>query len=110
MKEREELYLLNKHHEAIWTKAFLSVFVTNLAVFTIFYSLLATLPLFAINILHLTDDEAGLLVSIFLLSAIISRPFTGRILESFGKHKMLIISLILYLLCTILYYFTFSFS
>src|SRR5699024_7911118 len=52
-----------------------------------------------------TDQEAGLLVSVFLLSAIIFRPLTGMILDKFGKRKMLWISLVLYLGCTILYNF-----
>src|SRR5699024_589185 len=44
-------------------------------------------------------------ISIFLLSAIIFRPFTGMILDKVGKRKMLWISLVLYLICTILYNF-----
>src|SRR5699024_5717100 len=84
-------------------KAFISVFFTNLSVFTIFYSLIVTLPLYAKNMLGRTDDEAGLLVSAFLLSAIIFRPFTGKILDHFGKRRILIFSLVSYLICTILY-------
>lgn len=96
--------------DAIWTKPFISLFFTNISVFTIFYALISTLPLFAINVLSRTDEEAGLLVSIFLLSAIIFRPFTGRILDIVGKRKMLIISLAFYFICTVLYYFIFSFT
>ena len=48
-------------------------------------------------------------MTIFLLSAIIIRPFTGKILDLVGKRKMLWISLLFYLICTILYYFTSSF-
>lgn len=44
-------------------------------------------------------------MSIFLLSAIVVRPFTGKILDLAGKRKMLWLSLILFLLCTVLYYF-----
>ena len=48
-------------------------------------------------------------MTIFLLSAIIIRPFTGKILDLVGKRKMLWISLLFYLICTMLYYFTSSF-
>lgn len=44
-------------------------------------------------------------MSIFLLSAIIVRPFTGKMLDTAGKRKMLWMSLGFYLLCTIAYYF-----
>ena len=89
----------------IWTKSFVSLFCTNLSVFIIFYGLVATLPLYAVGALNKTDQEAGLLMSIFLLSAIIVRPFTGKVLDIAGKRRMLWISLCFYLLCTVLYYF-----
>lgn len=46
----------------------------------------------------------------FLLSAIIVRPFTGKLLDIVGKRKMLWVGLVFYLLCTILYYFIVPFS
>ncbi|NEU30753.1 MFS transporter [bacterium LRH843] len=96
--------------QPIWTKAFISLFFTNMTVFTIFYGLISTLPLYAKDVLSRTDEEAGLLISIFLLSAIICRPFTGKVLDLVGKRKMLWISLLFYLLCTILYYFISPFT
>ena len=70
-----------------------------------FYGLVTTLPLYAIGVLNRTDEEAGLLMTIFLISAIVVRPFTGKILDVAGKRKMLWIGLVLYLICTVLYYF-----
>lgn len=95
--------MMNK--EPIWTKAFISLFITNIAVFIVFYGLVSALPLYAIGMLGRTDDDAGLLMSAFLLSAIVVRPFTGKILDVVGKRKMLWIGLVFYLICTILYYF-----
>lgn len=91
--------------EPIWTKSFISLFITNIAVFIVFYGLVSALPLYAIGALGRTDEDAGLLMSAFLLSAIVVRPFTGKILDIAGKRKMLWIGLVLYLICTILYYF-----
>lgn len=91
--------------EPIWTKAFISLFITNIAVFIVFYGLVSALPLYAIGVLGRTDEDAGLLMSAFLLSAIVVRPFTGKILDIIGKRKMLWIGLVFYLICTILYYF-----
>lgn len=70
-----------------------------------FYGLVSTLPLYAKDALSRTDEEAGLLMTIFLISAIIVRPFTGKLLDIVGKRKMLLVSLFFYLICTILYYF-----
>lgn len=91
--------------EPIWTKPFISLFLTNLSVFIVFYGLVSTLPLYAKDALSRTDEEAGLLMTIFLVSAIIVRPFTGKLLDIVGKRKMLLVSLFFYLICTVLYYF-----
>ena len=95
--------------EKIWTKPFLSLFITNIAVFMVFYGLVTALPLYAVGVLGRTDEDAGLLMSMFLLSAIFVRPFTGKILDVVGKRKMLWISLVFYVICTILYYIVASF-
>lgn len=96
-----------QHREStpIWTKRFISLFITNMSVFFVFYGLVTTLPLYAIDVLKQTDKEGGLLLSIFLLSAIIVRPFSGKLLDLFGKKRMLLISLVLYFACTVLYIF-----
>jgi len=94
----------------IWTKRFISLFLTNISVFFVFYGLVTTLPLYAIGELHQTDKEAGLLLSSFLLSAIIVRPFSGKLLDVFGKKKLLIIAIVGYFLCTILYLFIHPFG
>ncbi|MFJ8099793.1 MULTISPECIES: MFS transporter [unclassified Lysinibacillus] len=94
----------------IWTKRFISLFLTNISVFFVFYGLVTTLPLYAIGELHQTDKEAGLLISGFLLSAIFVRPFSGKLLDVFGKKKLLVISIIGYFLCTVLYLFIHPFG
>ena len=96
--------------EPIWTRSFISLFATNLSVFIIFYGLVTTLPLYAMGVLNRTDEEAGLLMTIFLLSAIVVRPFTGKMLDVVGKRKMLWVSLGFYLICTVLYYFIQTFE
>jgi len=101
---------LVNNKKAIWTKRFISLFFTNMTIFLTFYGLVTTLPLFALNELSRSDEDAGLLLSIFLLSAIIVRPFTGKLLDLFDKKKMLVTSLIIYTLCTILYLFFDSFG
>ena len=94
-----------EQQQKIFTKRFISLFFTNMAVFFVFYGLVTTLPLYAIGELGRSDDESGLLVTVFLLSAIIMRPFSGKLLDLYGKKRLLVISLAFYLLCTILYVF-----
>ena len=89
----------------IFTKRFIALFLTNISVFLIFYGLVTTLPLYVTGTLGRTDDDAGLLVTAFLISAIIVRPFSAKLLDIYGKKNMLVISMILYMVCTIFYLF-----
>ncbi|KGP92172.1 MFS transporter [Pontibacillus chungwhensis BH030062] len=87
----------------IWTKSFLFISLSNFFLFLTFYALLTTLPIFVTDNLQGTEAQAGLIVTLFLLSAILVRPFSGKLLEDFGKKKMLLISLLLFMLTTFVY-------
>ena len=89
--------------QPIWTKSFISISLSNLFIFIAFYGLLTSLPIYVVDELHRSKLDAGLIVTIFLLSAIIVRPFSGKLLEDYGKKRMLMISLILFTLCSFLY-------
>ncbi|MDC3418259.1 MFS transporter [Aquibacillus salsiterrae] len=89
--------------EKIWTKSFVFIFLSNFFLFLTFYALLTTLPIFVLEELSGSETQAGLVATIFLLSAIIVRPFSGRLLGDFGKKKMLIISMLLFMASSFLY-------
>ncbi|MGM0860283.1 MFS transporter [Bacillus atrophaeus] len=92
-----------KKAEPIWTKDFIMVVLVNLFVFVFFYTFLAVLPIYMIQELGGTESQGGLLISLFLLSAIITRPFSGPIIERFGKKRMAAIALAVFALSSFLY-------
>ncbi|MBS2967714.1 MFS transporter [Metabacillus sp. KIGAM252] len=87
----------------IWTKSFISNFLINFFIFLTFYALLTALPIYVIEDLNKTNAEAGLVITVFMLSAILVRPIWGRVLERFGKKLCLVIGMILFMLTTIVY-------
>ncbi|WP_342774265.1 MFS transporter [Lysinibacillus antri] len=94
----------------IWTGPFLVALINNFFLFTVYYALLTILPIYILNDLNGTEGQAGLAMTIFMLSAIIIRPFSGKIIEMFGKRKTLLISELLFCLSSILYVFIESLS
>ncbi|GAA0327352.1 MFS transporter [Bacillus carboniphilus] len=90
---------------ALWTKDFIFVSVSNFFVFLTFYYLLVTLPIYTIEDLQGGGTEAGLIVTVFLISAIISRPLTGNWISRYGTKVIFIISLTLFFLGAALYFF-----
>lgn len=79
------------------------VLLVNLFVFVFFYTFLTVLPIYTLQELGGTESQGGLLISLFLLSAIITRPFSGAIVERFGKKRMAIVSMALFALSSFLY-------
>jgi MFS family permease len=89
----------------LWTKSFISISLSNFFLFLTFYVLLVTLPIYAIQEFHSNASEAGLMTTVFLLSAIISRPLAGQWLEQAGNKKVLLTALIIFAGASLLYFF-----
>lgn len=95
----------DKTQEKIWTKSFISLSLTQFLLFTVFYSLLTTLPIFVIVDLTESEAKAGLVVTYMLLTAILIRPFSAKIIDKFGKKRVLFVTVLAYLLTTFSYIF-----
>ncbi|MDQ0216777.1 MFS family permease [Oikeobacillus pervagus] len=97
---------MNHQKVKLWTKDFLSISFTSFFIFLTFYILLITLPMYILEDLQGSQTEIGLVVSIFLISAILIRPFTGKWVDTVGQKKILLISLILFLVSSLFYFWT----
>jgi MFS family permease len=89
----------------LWTKDFISISLSNFFLFMTFYFLLVSLPVLVIQQFDSSKTEAGLITTVFLISAIIIRPFAGFWLERYGFRKILLTSLVIFLVSSILYFF-----
>lgn len=98
------------NREKIWTGPFFVALFNNFFLFIVYYGLLTVLPIYILNGLNGTEGQAGLAMTMFMLSAIIVRPFSGKIIEMLGKRKTLIISQLFFCLSSILYIFVDSLS
>jgi MFS family permease len=66
--------------------------------------LLVTLPIFSLQEFNSSASQAGLMTTVFLLSAIISRPIAGAWLERAGNKKVLLTALIIFAIASFLYF------
>nr|WP_263325054.1 MFS transporter [Neobacillus sp. Marseille-Q6967] len=89
----------------LWTKDFISISLSNFFLFLTFYILLVTLPIFSLQEFNSSASQAGLMTTVFLLSAIISRPLAGVWLERAGNRKVLLTALIIFAAASLLYLF-----
>ncbi|WP_099362524.1 MFS transporter [Fredinandcohnia onubensis] len=92
--------------QKLWTKDFINLSVSNFFVFLTFYYLLVSLPVYTLSDLGGNELEAGLMVTVFLFSAIIVRPFAGQWLNTIGRKKVLALSLLIFMISSLIYFFT----
>ncbi|EDL63513.1 MFS transporter [Bacillus sp. SG-1] len=95
---------MNETRPALWTRNFISISISNFFLFMTFYFLLVTIPIYVVDYLDGEKSEAGLMITVFLISAIIIRPFTGRWIERFGSKRILLCSMFVFFVSALLYF------
>ncbi|MEH7548473.1 MFS transporter [Neobacillus vireti] len=88
----------------LWTKNFISSAIANFLTFTTFYYLLVSLPIYALQELNSNESEVGLIVTFFLIAAIITRPFAGKWIERIGKYPVFLTAFLIVLASSFLYF------
>ncbi|MDI3310000.1 MAG: MFS transporter [Thermoanaerobacterium sp.] len=91
-------------NQELFTKNFFIDTVANFLIYIVFYLLLVITAPYAMENLHATPSEAGLVSSIFILGSLLARVFTGKFIEQVGRKKMIYIGLIFFLITTLLYF------
>ncbi|MDR1196498.1 MAG: MFS transporter [Endomicrobium sp.] len=76
----------------LWTKSFILAGIANFLLFFSFYLLMPTLPFYLTNFFHVTNSQAGLIISGYIACAILIRPFSGFIADSFDRKTIYIVS------------------
>ncbi|MBL3643109.1 MFS transporter [Bacillus sp. RHFB] len=98
------------HKPKLWTKDFLIVSSANFFLFLTFYVLMVTLTIYTMDNFHASQAQAGLASSIFVLGAVLVRPIAGKKIDKIGRRKMLLGSLVLFLIASIGYFLVSSLS
>ncbi|MFE4704965.1 MFS transporter [Peribacillus simplex] len=98
------------HKPKLWTKDFLIVSSANFFLFLTFYVLMVTLTIYTMDNFHASQAQAGLASSIFVLGAVLVRPIAGKKIDKIGRRKMLLGSLVLFLVASIGYFLVDSLS
>ena len=92
----------------LWTKDFIIVSSVNFFLTIVFYLLMVTIAVYAVEQYHASTSQAGLVTGIFIIGTLIGRLFIGRVIDSIGHKKTLFIGLIFFTLTTLLYFINFG--
>ena len=84
-----------KGSEKIWTRDFVMICLANLCIFMGFQMTMPTIPLF-VEQLGGDDRLVGAVLGIFTFSALLVRPFAGKMLETKGRRFVFLIGLAIF--------------
>ena len=78
--------------DRLWNRNYIKVMTANFALFFAFYLLTPLLPLYLYETFGATKDVIGLVLSGYTILALLFRPFSGFIVDSFPRKTVLLIS------------------
>ncbi len=71
-----------------------------------FYILATAFPLYVKDSLGGSQQQMGLAITIYVIGVVLIRPFSGRWVDRFGKKKMAVIGMVIFLIASICYFGT----
>ena len=77
--------------EKLWNSNYWRVMTANFALFFAFYLLTPLLPLYLVERFDATKDVVGLVLSGYTLTALLSRPFSGFLVDTFPRKRVLMV-------------------
>ncbi|MGE7662584.1 MFS transporter [Peribacillus sp. NPDC097197] len=92
----------------LWTKDFIIVSSVNFFITLIFYLLMVTIGVYAVEEYGATTSQAGLITGIFIIGSLIGRLLIGRFINAIGRKNTLLIGLVFFTLATLLYFVDFG--
>ena len=82
--------------EKLWNANYWKVMIANFTLSFAFYLLTPLLPLYLSEHFGATKDLIGFVLSGYALTALLVRPFSGYLADSFPRKKVLLVSFFLY--------------
>ncbi|MBQ6433897.1 MAG: MFS transporter [Bacteroidaceae bacterium] len=85
--------------ERLWNRNYCRVMAANFALFFAFYLLTPLLPLYLVERFDATKDVVGLVLSGYTLTALLARPFSGFLVDTFPRKRVLMVCFFLFFIC-----------
>lgn len=83
--------------ERLWNSNYIKVMTANFMLYFAFYLLTPLLPLYLNEKFGTTKDVIGLVLFGYTITALITRPFSGYLVDSFSRKKVLMVCFSIFL-------------
>lgn len=81
--------------DKLWNSEYVKVMATNFSLFFAFYILTPLLPIYLSERFGAGKDVIGLVLSGYTITALLFRPFSGYIVDSFNRKRVLVFFMVL---------------
>lgn len=78
---------MNQTRAKLWTKDFIIVSSANFFLYLVFYLLLVTMAVYAVEQFNVPESQGGLVTGIFIVGTLIGRLFIGRMITTIGYKR-----------------------
>ena len=90
-------------NQSLWTMRYVRMCLSSFFQYLTHYILIAALPVFVIQTLNQSENQAGLALTFFQIGAILLRPFAGKWMDTYEKKRIIFASLALFCLVCFAY-------
>lgn len=85
--------------ERLWNANYIKVMLTNFLLYFAFFLLTPLLPLYLSEQFGATKDVIGIVLSGYVVASVVVRPFSGYVVDSFSRKKVLMTCLTAFFVC-----------
>lgn len=89
--------------QRLWTRDYILGFVVLLGAYVVFIALMTFMAIYAADRFNANDTAAGFAASSFVVGAGLVRLVIGKYLDFMGRKRTLVVSLIVFVICSVLY-------
>lgn len=90
---------VNPPLEKLWNANYWKVMTSNFLLFFAFYILTPLLPLYLDEQFHANKDIIGIVLSGYVIATLLIRPFSGFIVDTFNRKKVLMLCFFAFFIC-----------
>ena len=83
----------------LWNREYVKVMTCNFLLFFAFYLLTPLLPVYLDEQFHADKDTIGLVLSGYVVATLLVRPFSGFVVDTFDRKKVLTICFFFFFIC-----------
>lgn len=85
--------------DRLWNRDYIKVMISNFLLFFAFYIIMPLLPIYLNDQFRADKDMIGIVLSGYVVATLLVRPFSGFLVDSFDRKKVLTICFLFFFIC-----------